>query len=227
MTKPAVVVYLLLAALLVAGFAVTPQLIVAAPIPVGEGAIQKIFFYHVPVAWVTFLSVLVCGVGSIAYLARRSRWGEEVANAAAELVVLFGLLVLVTGSMWARKRWFKWWVWDARLTTMLLLWLIFVAYQMVQRYAGPAGRTLAAGLAVFGMLDVPIIWVAVSLWRTIHPQAKVVASLPAEMKPAFFISLALFTVLWIALFWVRLLFERTRNRVDDLHVAAAAAGMEE
>jgi heme exporter protein C len=227
MTKPAFGVYLVLALLLVVGFAVTPQLILAAPIPEGGGFIQKIFYYHVPVAWIAFLSVFVSGVGSVAFLARRARWGEEVANAAAELAVLFGLLVLLTGPLWARKAWGKWWVWDARLTTTLLLWLIFVAYQMVQRYAGPAGRTLAAGLAVFGTLDVPIIWVAVSLWRTQHPKTTYVPSLGPAAKLAFFTSLALFTVLWIALFWVRLAHERTRNRVDELHVAAAEAGMEE
>lgn len=227
MTKPALALYLLLAALLVAGFALTPQLILAAPIPEGGGFIQKIFYYHVPVAWIAFLSVIVAGVGSVAFLARRARWGEEVANAAAELAVLFGLLVLLTGPLWARKAWGKWWVWDARLTTTLLLWLVFVAYQLVQRYAGPAGRTLAAGLAVFGTLDVPIIWVAVSLWRTQHPKTTYVPSLGPEAKLAFFVSLGLFTALWIALFWVRLLYERTRHRVDDLHVAAAAAGLEE
>ena len=220
-------VYLVLALLLGAGFLLTPQLILRAPIPEGGGFIQKIFYYHVPVAWVAFLSVFVCGAGSIAFLARRSRWGEEVANAAAGLAVLFGLLVLLTGPLWARKAWGKWWVWDARLTTTLLLWLIFVAYQMVQRYAGPAGRTLAAGLAVFGMLDVPIIWMAVSLWRTQHPKTSYVPSLGPEARLAFFVSLALFTLLWIALFWVRLAHERTRNRLDDLHVAAAEAGMEE
>ena len=227
MTKTAFGVYLLLALLIGAGFLLTPQLILRAPIPEGGGFIQKIFYYHVPVAWVAFLSVFVCGVGSVAFLARRARWGEEVANAAAELVVLFGLLVLLTGPLWARKAWGKWWVWDARLTTTLLLWLVFVAYLMVQRYAGAAGRTLAAGLAVFGTLDVPIIWVAVSLWRTQHPKTSYVPSLGPEAKLAFFTSLALFTLLWIALFWARLTHERNRNRLDDLHVAAAEAGMEE
>jgi heme exporter protein C len=227
MTKAAFAGYLLLALLLAAGFAITPQLILAAPIPSGGGFIQKIFYYHVPVAWVAFLSVFVSGVGSIAFLARRARWGEEVANAAAELVVVFGLLVLLTGPLWARKAWGTWWVWDARITATLLLWLIFVVYHLVQRHAGPAGRRLAAGLAVFGALDVPIIWVAVSLWRTQHPQTTYVPSLGPEAGLAFFLSLALFTVLWIALFWVRLAYERTRNRVDELHVAAAEAGIEE
>jgi heme exporter protein C len=227
MSRAALAVYLLVALLLAAGFFITPQLILAAPIPEGGGFIQKIFYYHVPVAWVAFLSVFVAGAGSVAYLARRARWGEEVANAAAELAVLFGLLVLLTGPLWARKAWGKWWVWDARLTTTLLLWLIFVAYQLVQRYAGPAGRTLAAGLAVFGTLDVPIIWVAVNLWRTQHPNTTYVPSLGPEAKLAFFTSLGLFTVLWIALFWVRLAHERARNRVDELHVAAAEAGLEE
>jgi heme exporter protein C len=219
--------FLALALALVAGFAVTPHLILAAPIPEGGGFIQKIFYYHVPIAWVSFLSVFVCGLGSIAYLARRSQRGDEVASAAAELVVLFGLLVIVTGPLWARKAWGKWWVWDARLTTMLLMWLIFVAFLLVRRYGGPGSKTLAAGLAVFGMLDVPIIWVAVSLWRTQHPKTSYVPSLGPAARLAFFTSLALFTALWGGIFWLRLAHERNRTRLDELHLAAAEAGLEE
>jgi heme exporter protein C len=225
--KPSSILYVALAGLAAVGFLVTPHLILTAPIPEGGGFIQKIFYYHVPVAWVTFLSVFVCGAGSIAYLARRSQRGDAIASAAAELVVLFGLLVILTGPLWARKAWGRWWVWDARLTTTLLMWLIFVAFLLVRRYGGAGAKTLAAGLAVFGTLDVPIIWVAVSLWRTQHPKTSYVPSLGTQARLAFFVSLALFTVLWAAVFWIRLVHERNRTRLDELHLAAAEAGLEE
>jgi heme exporter protein C len=213
--------FLALVSLIAVGFALTPYLVLAAPIPFGGGVVQKIFYYHVPVAWVSFLSVFVSGVGAACFLARRSRRGEEVANAAADLVLLFGLLVLATGPMWARKAWGKYWVWDARLTTMLLLWLLFVGYQLVRRYGGPGARAAAAGLAVFGMIDVPIIWVAVNLWRTQHPKTTYVPSLGPEARVTFFLCLGLMTALWAALFWVRLALERNTTRLAELDSAAA------
>jgi heme exporter protein C len=219
-------------ALVAAVMVVVPRLIVAAPVPVGAGNVpmawtQKIFYFHVPVAWCTFLSVFVCAVGSIAHLARRSPLGAAVSAAAAELVVVFGICTLVTGPLWARKEWGVWWVWkDVRLVTTLILWLTFIAFLFVRRYGGPGSDKLASGLAIFGAVNVPIVYKAVDFWRTQHPKATVVSEgMPGAMLLPFLLSLGAFTVLYTLLFVARTRLERARQRLDELHLAADEAGL--
>jgi len=202
------------------GFAGVPFLIEAAPREATMGFVQKIFYFHVPVAWLTFQGAFVCAAGSIAYLFKGSERGDRLAAAAAELTVLFGICTLVTGPLWARKAWGAWWQWDVRLTTSLLLWMIFVAYLFARKYGGPGARKLAAGLALFGAADVPLIYISVSIWRTIHPKTTVVKSLEPGMRGPFWLSLATFTVLYVVLLGLRLSLERTRSRLDELHLAA-------
>ena len=115
-----------------------------------QGIIQKIFYFHVPAAMMMFLSAFICGTSSAVYLFRGRTAADRVAAAAGELAVVFGMIVLVTGPLWARKAWGVWWQWDARLTSSLLLWMIFVAYLLVRKYGGPGAEKLAAGMAVFG-----------------------------------------------------------------------------
>jgi len=209
----------LLAAALVS---LAPYLVfLVAPVLPELGFIQKIFFFHVPCAWAMFLGAFVCAAGSLAYLFRGRRWGDELAVAAAELTVLFGVLVLTTGPLWARKAWGHYWVWDVRLTTVFILFLVFVAVLLARRYGGAASRRIAAGLALFGAADVPLVYISVKLWRTIHPKTTVVSSLHPDMRPAFFVSLALFTVLFVVLLLIRLNLERARSRLEDLAVAVA------
>lgn len=204
------------------GFVAAPYLVFrVAPTEVAQGLIQKIFYFHVPCAWAMFLAALLTAVGGIAYLFRRRRWGDELGAAGAELTVLFGLLVLITGPLWARKAWGSYWVWDVRLTTVLLLFLIYCGVLVARRFAGTAGRRVAAGLAIFGAADVPLIYISVKLWRTIHPETTVVRSLPAGMLAAFAVSLAVFTALFVALLWIRLRLERSRGQLDELALAAA------
>jgi len=146
--------------------------------------------------------------------------------AAAELTVVFGICVLVTGPLWARKAWGAWWVWkDVRLMTTLLLWFIFVAYLFVRRFGGPGSARLAAGLSLFAAADVPIIYASVFFWRTQHPKATVVRSLQKEMLPAFFVSLGAFTVLFVALLLARLRLESSRRALDAAQREADDAGL--
>ena len=207
----------------VAGLAVVaPYLIFAtAPVLPELGFIQKIFYFHVPCAWAMFLSALASAVGACAYLFKGRRWGDALVAAATELTLVFGLLVLITGPLWARKAWGQYWVWDVRLTTVLILFLIFAAVLLSRRFGGPAARRIAAGLALFGAADVPLVYVSVKLWRTVHPETTVVRSLHPDMKPAFFVSLALFTLLYCLLLWTRLNLERARVQVDELMVEVA------
>jgi heme exporter protein C len=198
------------------GLAYAPQLILGAPREVSMGTVQKIFYFHVQVAWLTFLAAFLCAGGSIAYLFKGK--GDAIAVASAEMTVLFGLCALVTGPLWARKAWGVWWQWDVRLTTTLLLWLIFVAYLFARRYGGPGAKKLAAGLALFGAADVPLIYLSVSIWRTIHPKTTVVKSLQPGMRGPFWWCFATFIVLFAVLLEMRLGLERTRDKLDELHL---------
>jgi heme exporter protein C len=230
--KRADLAFLACALAVAAAMWLAPAQILAAPVPVGASGLpmawaQKIFYFHVPSAWCAFLSVFVCAGGAAWHLAKRSRKGDAVAVAAAELVVVFGLCTLVTGPLWARKEWGVWWVWkDVRLVTMLILWVTFVAYLFVRRYGGPGGERMASGLSLFGALNVPIVYLAVFFWRTQHPKATVVTGgMPPQMARAFFLSLATFTVLYFLLLAIRVRLERARQRLDDLHLAADEAGL--
>jgi heme exporter protein C len=201
------------------GLVFSPMLIVDAPLEATMGFVQKIFYFHVPSAWVMFLGAFLCAGGSIAYLFRGSERGDRLAVASAELTVLFGACVLITGPLWARKAWGAWWQWDVRLTTSLLLWLVFVAYLFARRYGGPGARKLAAGLALFGAADVPLIYISVSLWRTIHPKTTVVKTLGAGMRAPFWASMLTITALFLVLLELRLALERARARLDEAHLA--------
>src|ERR1043166_8569358 len=144
---------------------------VAAPTEQTMGEVQRIFYYHVPSAVTAFTLFLINFVVSIIYLARRSPQADALAVSTAEVGVVFCTVVLVTGPLWARPVWGIWWTWDARLTSTLLLWLIYVSYLILRRYS-TSGQTpvIAAVLAVFGFLDVPFVYMANRLFRTQHPQ---------------------------------------------------------
>ena len=155
-------------------FVIAPILIARAPYESEMLLIQKIFYFHVP-SWVAmYCGLLVCAVGSIWYLFKGNRVADRYAESAAELVLLFGLNGLVSGPLWARKAWGVWWQWDAKLTSALLLWLIFVAYLLVRKYGGPGSEKLAAAVGIFGAAVSPFVYVSVNIWRTIHPKTSVV-----------------------------------------------------
>ena len=132
-------------------------------------------------------------------------------------IVVFGLIVLVTGPIWARKAWGVWWQWDARLTSALVLWLIFVSYLMLRRFAGAGSEMLAAAVGVFGMANVPFVYWSVNVWRTIHPNTNVVKSLSPEMRLPFYWCAAAFLVLYVALLLMRLRLERCRMTLEEAY----------
>ena len=220
--------FYVVATLAAIGLVVAPQLIISAPREASMGFVYKIFFYHVPMATMTFLSAFVCAWGSVLYLFKHSEKGDQLAVSAAELTVLFCLLTLVTGPLWARKAWGVWWQWDVRLTTTLLLWFIFIAYLFARKYGGPGSRKLAAGLALFGAADVPLIYFSVSIWRTIHPKATVISNIAKSrngMGTPLLVAFITFTCLFLALLEMRMALERARARVDELHLEAEDAGL--
>src|SRR5262249_13961698 len=150
--------------------------------------VQKIFYFHVPSWFAMFTGVFICGIWSAVFLFRRSAAADRLAFAAGEIAVVFGLIGLVTGPLWARKAWGVWWQWDARLTMALLVEMIFIGYLLVRKYGGPGSDKLAAAMAIFGMFNVPFVYESVNIWRTVHPKTTVVPTLRAGMFGAFWIS---------------------------------------
>jgi heme exporter protein C len=200
-------------------FASAPLVVANAPFEQTMGLVQKIFYYHVPSAMLMFGSAFVCGIASALYLFRRSAVADRVAVAAGELVVLFGLIVLVTGPLWARKAWGVWWEWDARLTSSLLLWMIFVAYLLVRRFGGPGSEKLAGAMALFGMANVPFVYVSVNYWRTLHPKTSVVMTLAPGMRAAFWFCVTAFVLLYVLLLTIRKRLEDRQAAVEQLYLA--------
>jgi heme exporter protein C len=147
------------------------QVFLVVPTERSMGTIQRIFYIHLPSAFLSFLAFFVVFVASLAYLITRRWHWDWVGVAAAEIGVLFCAAVLVTGPLWAKPVWGIWWTWDARLTTTLILFLIYVGYLLLRLYVIDAGRRarLAAVFGILGFLDVPIVYMANRWWRTQHP----------------------------------------------------------
>ena len=207
-------------------FAIAPYMVFAyAPAEPVMGFIQKIFYFHVPCAWLMFLGAILSGIASGFFLATGGRRGGALSLAGAELAVLFGTLVMITGPLWAKGAWGHYWVWDVRLTTSALLYLTFIAVLVARRFSGTAGTRVAAGLALFGAINVPFVYVSVKIWSTVHPKTTVVPTLGAEMRLAFFVSLAAFNFLFLALLWLRLRTEHAKQELDEVMMALEEAEM--
>jgi heme exporter protein C len=189
-----------------------------------QGPAQRIFYIHVPAAWVGLLAFLVVFVASIAVLTTRSRRWDRLAAGSAGVGVVFTTAVLVTGSLWARPVWGVYWSWDPRLTSFFILWLLYLSYLALRSYVQePARRArYSAVLGILAFLDVPIVYLSVRWWRSLHP-GPVVAhedgpQLPAEMLHVLLIGLVAFT-----LFYVLLLRLHTQNAIrrEQLEMAGA------
>lgn len=185
---------------------------------------QKIFYYHVPAWFAMFGAVFVAGVASIQFLRTRNPEWDDVAAAASDVVLVFGTIGMVTGPIWAEAAWGVPWVWEARLTTALLLWMIFLAYALVRRYAGPGSERLAAGLGIFGMINVPLVYMAVNFWKTQHPTTKVVPSLQGAMKQVFWTAILAYLFLALAFYALRLAVGRGQRRLAAAHDLAVENG---
>ena len=154
------------------------------------------------------------------FLWKKNRGADHVALAAAELTAVYGAIVLASGPLWARKAWGVWWQWDARLTMSFVGWLIALAYLVLRKYGGPGSEKLSAGLALFGAANVPFIYLSVNIWRTIHPQTTVAATLPPSMAGPFWFCVAAFFLFYTLLMTARVRLERQRAALDDLYLAA-------
>src|SRR5215831_9561417 len=183
-------------------FADAPFMILNAPYESTMGLVQKIFYFHASCGMAMFAAAFASGIGSAMFLFGRKPWADRLAVAGAELTSIIGLLVLVTGPLWARKAWGVWWQWDARLTSTLVMWMIFNAYLLLRRYGGPGSERLAAAVSLFGMANVPFVYWSVNMWRTMHPKTSVIPTLPASMGGTFWfcvVAILLVTTLLIML----------------------------
>jgi heme exporter protein C len=200
-------------------FGAAPFLIDAAPYESTMGLVYKIFYFHFPSAMTMMLAAMTCGIASAVFLFARKPAADRVAVAAAELSVVFGLLVFVTGPLWARKAWGTWWEWDARITSTFIMWMVFNAYLLLRRFGGAGSEVLAAAVGFFGMALVPFIYWSVNLWRTIHPKTSVVPTLPVDMGIPLYFCWAAFTVLFVALMLIRVRLEHARTRLEEAYLA--------
>jgi heme exporter protein C len=178
---------------------------------------QKIFYWHVAHGFWLFAAVFVAGISSIAFLAKRNPKWDDIASASAEVSVVLGAAMLLSGSMWAKAAWDVWWNWEPRLTMSLLLWLTLVGYVLVRKFAGSTADTISAAMAIFGMVGVPFIYTMVG--QDSHPASGkdgVVATLGPGMRGAFWLSVAAFGVWFIALTITRIQSTRAEREVREL-----------
>lgn len=189
-----------------------------------QGVVQRIFYVHVPAAWIAYLAFTIVLIGSIAYLKGGSDRWDTLAHASAEVGVLFCTVNLVTGMMWGRPIWGTYWTWDARLTSMFVLFLIYVGYLVFRGMATDPtrGARIAAVIGIVGFVDVPIVHFSVVWWRTLHPARTVVpdTDLPGEMLVALLFMLGVFTLLFTLLLSLRVRLARLRQELDALEAAA-------
>ncbi len=191
-----------------------------APVEQTMGVVQKIFYFHLALALSAFLSFAVACVSGILYLLRRERRFDVAGAASVEIGVVFTTLVLITGSLWGRSIWNTWWTWDPRLTTSLILWLIYASYLILRSAVEEEGRraTFCAVIAVAGFLDVPIVFLSARMFRSIHPTIITSDSVGLEppMVRTLLLCLVAFLVLWAVLFRLRCSLLRNEARVRDL-----------
>jgi heme exporter protein C len=200
------------------------------PTEAEEGIIQRIFYFHVPIAWVTFAAFGLVAISGVFYLWMGQEVWDELGYAAAETGMVFCTLMLITGSIWAKPIWGAWWTWDSRLTTSLILWLLYGGYLVLRALADDTPETarIAAVVGIVGALDVPIIIVSVRLWRTIHPAVLVTRQgshglEDPRMIATLLVAMAAFTALFLWLLWLRFATLRAGARIARLKLRVALA----
>jgi heme exporter protein C len=202
---------------------------VFAPIEARMGLVYKVLFFHAPSAYAMYIGFGVSAISSAVYLAKRDERWDAWAVAGAEVGFMFCMIMLTTGPLWGRKAWGTYWTWDPRLTTTLLAGMIFLAYIVLRSFggSGEVEKRFAAGLSIFGLLDMPVIHFSVQRWRGTHPTVITGkgGGLHPDMYPALFVGFALFTLLAVILIWERANLERSRQRILAIEADAAERGL--
>jgi len=191
-----------------------------APVEKTMGLIQKIFYIHVPSAFLAYMAFFITFIASIFYLYRKDSKWDTVAHCAVETGVIFCTIVLITGPIWAKPIWNVWWTWDPRLTTTLILWFTYVAYLMLRRAVKENQRAnLSAVFGIIGFINVPITFFSIRLWRTIHPVVITSRGLnmSGPMKFTLIITFIAFCFLFFSLLLSRIRFERLKTRIEEIN----------
>lgn len=194
------------------------EALVVAPTEQTMGDVQRIFYYHVPSAWTAFLLFFINFGASVVYLIKRNAKADILALVTAEVGVVFCSVVLVTGPIWACPVWGIWWTWDMRLTLTLVLWLIYVSYLVLRRFSsGSQTPVMAAVLAIFGALDVPLVYFSIWYFRTQHPSPVIGrgGELDPRMWSVLLINWLAFSCFAFLVCWSRYRLERVKRDVDE------------
>ncbi|MEE8396637.1 MAG: cytochrome c biogenesis protein CcsA [bacterium] len=190
------------------------------------GVSQKIMYLHVPSVWVAYLSFFIVFFCSVGYLWKRSGPFDQVARSSAEIGVIFCGLGILTGAVWGRPTWGTYWVWDARLTTTLLLLMIYSGYLVLRAFSDPGEKQarLAAVVGIVGFLDIPLIHLSVQWWRTLHQPSSVFKvagqgapkpAMPPELLYPLFAALAVMTVFFVFLLLYRIQIETENEELEE------------
>ncbi len=193
------------------------------PIERVMGPVQKVFYFHVSAAWAGMLSFILAAGAGIGYLITRRQWWDWLSLSSNEVGLVFGLIAILSGMIWAQPIWNTWWVWDPRLTTTAIMELIYLAYFILRSgLETPESRArLGAVYAIVGVITVPLTFFSIRLFRTIHPVVIATGSsggaafnMSPRMLLAFFTSLGVFTLLLADLVWHRLRLARLQTKND-------------
>ena len=194
---------------------------VYAPAEQTMGIVYKIFYLMVPMGWLSLLSFLIVFVGSILYLVKRESKWDILAHSSAEAGIIFTTLALLTGAIWAKPVWGVWWAWEPRLTSTLILWLLYLAYFMVRSFATEESRgaTFAAVVGIVGFIDLPIIVLTTTRWRGMHPEPIIFqGGLAPSMLVTLLISITAFTALYSLLLIQRVSMKNDETEVKKLRI---------
>jgi heme exporter protein C len=198
-----------------------------APTEAVQGHVQRVFYIHVPTAWITYLAFVVVALASVLVLRGRDseRW-DRIAGASGEVGFVFATVFLVTGMIWAKRAWGIAWAWDARLTSALVLWLIYGGYVLFRSLNPPGDRRarLSAVIGIIGAIDIPIVHFAVLWWNSAHPAPTVLRpggpDLPGSMLLTLLVSLVAFTILFAAMLVARISLEEDSAQPSDVRDVA-------
>ena len=194
------------------------------PSDINQGVVQRILYIHVPVAWVSMVAIVGVAIASVLYLATKKEHWDRLALSMAEVGVMFGAVMLISGMIWAKPVWGVWWTGEAKLTTALILFFINVAYLMFRAYFPPGDQRmrLAAIIAIIGAIDSPIIYYASVLWQEAHPPlivgpiAEEENLVAAQIGLTLLISVIAFTFLFFSLLTARLGLARMESEYEVL-----------
>ncbi|MDI6821297.1 MAG: cytochrome c biogenesis protein [Actinomycetota bacterium] len=191
-----------------------------APIERKMGILQKIFYFHVSTAWIPYLAFLVVFLCSIVFLWRRDRRWDTIALCSAEVGLVIDALVLITGPIWAKPAWGVWWTWEPRLTTSLIMWLLYAGYLLLRRSVEEEMRRarFAAVYGIAAFISVPISFMSIRWWRTIHPLVIKPTSIELEppMITALIVCLVAFTLFYFCLLQERYRLEKIKDEIEDI-----------